>query len=81
MAAKTTPKITPETVAEHGLKPEEYQRLLDIELGNPGLGEEGEEPFHLGHHFGANAVAGEEKEFFCAGHEMTALRLSRAAQC
>jgi phosphoribosylformylglycinamidine synthase len=30
MAAKTTPKITPETVAEHGLKPEEYQRLLDI---------------------------------------------------
>ena len=30
MAAKTTPKITPETVAEHGLKPEEYKRLLDI---------------------------------------------------
>jgi phosphoribosylformylglycinamidine synthase subunit PurL len=30
MAAKTTPKITPEVVAEHGLKAEEYQRLLDI---------------------------------------------------
>ena len=30
MAAKTTPKITPEIVAEHGLKAEEYQRLLDI---------------------------------------------------
>jgi phosphoribosylformylglycinamidine synthase II len=30
MAAETTSKITPEIVAEHGLKPEEYQRLLDI---------------------------------------------------
>jgi hypothetical protein len=57
------------------------QRLLDVELGDPGPGEEGEEPLHLGHHFRSDAVAGEEKEFFCAGHETTALRLSRAAQC
>jgi hypothetical protein len=57
------------------------QRLLDVELGDPGAGKEGEEPFHLRHHFRSDAVAGEEKEFFCAGHEMTASRLSRAAQC
>jgi phosphoribosylformylglycinamidine synthase subunit PurL len=28
------PKITPELVAEHGLKPQEYQRLLDL-IGRP----------------------------------------------
>jgi len=28
------PKITPELVAEHGLKPEEYQRILDL-IGRP----------------------------------------------
>ncbi len=28
------PKITPDLVAEHGLKPEEYQRLLDL-IGRP----------------------------------------------
>jgi phosphoribosylformylglycinamidine synthase II len=28
------PKITPELVAEHGLKPDEYQRLLDL-IGRP----------------------------------------------
>ena len=27
---RNEPKITPELVAEHGLKPEEYQRLLDL---------------------------------------------------
>ena len=30
MAAQTASKITPEIVAEHGLKPDEYKRLLDI---------------------------------------------------
>lgn len=30
MAAHTPSKITPEIVAEHGLKPDEYQRLLEI---------------------------------------------------
>ena len=29
MDAKAKPAITPEIVAEHGLKPDEYQRLLD----------------------------------------------------
>ncbi|MCB1484266.1 MAG: hypothetical protein KDJ17_05160, partial [Hyphomicrobiaceae bacterium] len=29
-APSTTIKITPEIVAEHGLKPEEYDRLLEI---------------------------------------------------
>ena len=28
------PKITPALVAEHGLKPQEYQRLLDL-IGRP----------------------------------------------
>ncbi len=31
---RNEPKITPELVAEHGLKPEEYQRLLDL-IGRP----------------------------------------------
>ena len=30
MAAQTASKITPEVVAEHGLKPDEYKRLLEI---------------------------------------------------
>ena len=30
MAAQSASKITPEVVAEHGLKPDEYKRLLDI---------------------------------------------------
>ncbi len=30
MASETNPQITPEVVAEHGLKPEEYERLLDV---------------------------------------------------
>ena len=30
MDAKAHPAITPEIVAEHGLKPDEYQRLLKI---------------------------------------------------
>ena len=41
MAAKTTPKITPEVVAEHGLKAEEYQRLLDILGREPRISELG----------------------------------------
>ena len=41
MAAKTTPKITPEVVAEHGLKAEEYQRLLDILCREPRICELG----------------------------------------
>src|SRR6201998_3902798 len=32
--ASNEPKITPELVAEHGLKPEEYQRLLEL-IGRP----------------------------------------------
>jgi hypothetical protein len=28
--SKAEPKITPELVAEHGLKPDEYQRALDL---------------------------------------------------
>jgi phosphoribosylformylglycinamidine synthase len=32
--ASNEPKITPELVAEHGLKPEEYRRLLDL-IGRP----------------------------------------------
>ena len=31
---RNEPKITPELVAEHGLKPQEYQRLLDL-IGRP----------------------------------------------
>ena len=30
MAAPTTSKITPEMIASHGFKGDEYQRLLDI---------------------------------------------------
>ncbi len=30
MAAHTASQITPEVVAEHGLKPDEYKRLLEI---------------------------------------------------
>ncbi len=35
------PKITPELVAEHGLKPEEYQRVLDLIGREPSLTELG----------------------------------------
>ena len=28
------PKVTPQLIAEHGLKPDEYQRLLDL-IGRP----------------------------------------------
>jgi phosphoribosylformylglycinamidine synthase len=35
------PKITPELVAEHGLKPEEYQRILDLIGREPSLTELG----------------------------------------
>src|SRR4029078_4928288 len=41
MAAKTTPKITPETVADPGLNTEEYQRLLDILGREPSICELG----------------------------------------
>lgn len=30
MTASASPKLTPEIIAEHGLKPDEYQRLLEI---------------------------------------------------
>src|SRR4051794_16842195 len=29
-AAKAEPAITPELIAQHGLKPDEYQRILDL---------------------------------------------------
>jgi phosphoribosylformylglycinamidine synthase len=41
MDAKATPTITPEVVAEHGLTPEEYQRLLKIVGRTPSLTELG----------------------------------------
>jgi phosphoribosylformylglycinamidine synthase subunit PurL len=37
----TTPKITPEIVAEHGLKPDEYERLLEILGREPSICELG----------------------------------------
>ncbi|KAB2911469.1 MAG: phosphoribosylformylglycinamidine synthase subunit PurL [Hyphomicrobiaceae bacterium] len=41
MDAKANPAITPEIVAEHGLKPDEYQRLLKILGREPSLTELG----------------------------------------
>jgi phosphoribosylformylglycinamidine synthase subunit PurL len=41
MDAKVTPNITPKVVAEHGLTPEEYQRLLEILERTPSLTELG----------------------------------------
>ena len=41
MADKETSKITPELVADHGLKPDEYQRLLKILGREPSLTELG----------------------------------------
>jgi phosphoribosylformylglycinamidine synthase subunit PurL len=41
MDAKAKPAITPEIVAEHGLKPDEYQRLLKILGREPSLTELG----------------------------------------
>jgi phosphoribosylformylglycinamidine synthase len=41
MDAKATPGITPQLVAEHGLSPEEYQRLLQILGRTPSLTELG----------------------------------------
>jgi phosphoribosylformylglycinamidine synthase subunit PurL len=41
MTATNPPKITPAIVAEHGLNPEEYQRLLDIMGREPSLTELG----------------------------------------
>ncbi|MBA2127333.1 phosphoribosylformylglycinamidine synthase subunit PurL [Hyphomicrobium methylovorum] len=41
MAAETTKTITPEMVAEHGLKPDEYQRLLEILGRTPSICELG----------------------------------------
>ncbi len=35
------PRITPELVAEHGLKPDEYQRILDLIGREPTLTELG----------------------------------------
>ena len=44
------------------------QAFLGLESGDARLGEEAEQPFDLGHDFGADAVAGEKKEFV-GGHE------------
>ena len=41
MDAKATTNITPETIAEHGLSPDEYRRLLDILGRAPSLTELG----------------------------------------
>jgi phosphoribosylformylglycinamidine synthase II len=41
MAVETALKITPELVAEHGLKPDEYQRLLEILGREPSICELG----------------------------------------
>ena len=41
MDAKAKPAITPEVVAEHGLTPAEYQRLLGILGREPSLTELG----------------------------------------
>ncbi|HVX37127.1 MAG TPA: phosphoribosylformylglycinamidine synthase subunit PurL [Hyphomicrobium sp.] len=41
MTETTTRKITPEIVAEHGLKPDEYQRLLEILSREPSICELG----------------------------------------
>ena len=38
------------------------QTLLDPEIGDAFLGVEAEQPFHFGHDFGADAVAGEKEE-------------------
>ena len=35
MHDKAKPAITPEIVAEHGLKPDEYQRLLGSSAASP----------------------------------------------
>lgn len=40
-SAKVTPSITPETVAEHGLTPEEYQKILGILGREPNITELG----------------------------------------
>ena len=32
---RNEPKITPELVAEHGLKPDEYKRVLDLIAREP----------------------------------------------
>jgi phosphoribosylformylglycinamidine synthase len=40
-ALRNEPKITPELVAEHGLKPDEYQRILDLIGREPTLTELG----------------------------------------
>jgi hypothetical protein len=42
--------------------------FLGLEIGDALLGVEPEQPFHLGHYFGADAVAGEQKELI-GGHE------------
>ncbi len=42
--------------------------LLDLEIGDALLGIEAEKPFHLGHDFGADAVAGEKQELV-GGHD------------
>ncbi len=39
--------------------------LLGMEIGNAGLGVKAEQPFHLGHDFGADAVAGKEEQTMC----------------
>jgi phosphoribosylformylglycinamidine synthase len=41
MTISNNPKITPELVAEHGLKPDEYQRILDLIGREPTLTELG----------------------------------------
>ena len=41
MDSKARPAITPAIVAEHGLKPDEYQRLLEILGREPSLTELG----------------------------------------
>ena len=42
--------------------------FLGLEFGDALLGVKAEQPFHLGHDFGADAVAGEKEEIE-AGHE------------
>ena len=39
--SRNEPKITPELVAEHGLKPDEYQRILDTLGREPSITELG----------------------------------------
>ena len=44
------------------------EAFLGLEIGDALLGIKAEKPFHLGHDFRADAVAGEKKELV-AGHE------------